>query len=170
MATEIERKFLLENSSWRAAAYKRERLVDGLVAASDGRKVRVRLYEDRATLAIKSARKGLKRAEFEYEIPLADATELVAKHCGEKVLAKTRHYVEHMGYIWEIDEYVGLLEGVVIAEVELDTEDDHVPLPPWIGREITYDPNYRKINLLNARFASLNRGEPARASFVSADG
>ncbi|MGJ0391639.1 MAG: CYTH domain-containing protein [Methylocystis sp.] len=168
MATEIERKFLLEDGSWRAAAYKRELLVDGLVAASDGRKVRVRLYEDRATLTIKNSRDGLKRTEFEYEIPLADATELIAKHCGEKVLAKIRHYVEHMGFIWEIDEYVGLLEGVVIAEVELDSEDDHVPLPAWIGREITYDPDYRKINLLNACFGSLNRGEPARASFPPA--
>jgi adenylate cyclase len=162
MATEIERKFLVADASWRAAAFRSERLVDGLVAAAEGRKVRVRLYEDRAPLPIKSPRDGLKRAEFEYEIPIADATELIAKHCGEKVLVKTRHYVEHMGFIWQIDEYQGLLQGVVIAEIELDSETDDAPLPGWIGREVTYDPDYRKINMLNARLARLSEPREAR--------
>ncbi|KAF2990739.1 CYTH domain-containing protein [Methylocystis sp. MJC1] len=156
MAIEIERKFVLSSNAWRALSHMRERLVDGLLASAEGRKIRVRLYETRATLTVKSAREGLKRTEFEYDIPIADATELIAKHSGEKVLAKTRHYVEHMGFTWQIDEYDGVLEGVVIAEVELMSENVFVPLPPWVGREVTHDPDYRQSNMLAARLAALS--------------
>lgn len=156
MAIEIERKFVPSNNAWRAQSHMRERLVDGLLMAAEGRKVRVRLYETRATLTVKSARDGLRRDEFEYEIPAADATELIAKHCGEKVLAKTRHFVEHMGFTWQVDEYHGVLEGVVIAEVELQSEDVSVPLPPWVGREVTHDPDYRQSSMLAARLTALS--------------
>lgn len=156
MAIEIERKFVLSNNAWRALSHLRERLVDGLLAANGGQKVRVRLYEARATLTVKSARDGLRRDEFEYEIPVADATELIAKHCGEKVLVKTRHYVEHEGFTWQIDEYHGVLEGVVLAEVELESEHVSVPLPAWVGREVTYDLDYSQRNLLASRLAQLS--------------
>lgn len=156
MAIEIERKFVPSNNAWRALSHMRERLVDGLLAAAEGRKIRVRLYETRATLTVKSARDGLRRDEFEYEIPVADATEMIAKHCGAKVLVKTRHYVEHLGFAWHIDEYHGLLEGVVIAEVELESEHASVPLPAWVGRDVTQDPNYRQSHLLTARLAELS--------------
>lgn len=163
MPVEIERKYLVVADTWRKHFHKREKLVDGLVAATDGRKVRVRLYEDRATLTVKSAREGLTRAEFEYEIPYADAAELIAHHCGDKVLIKFRHHVAHRGYVWQVDEYDGLLGGVTIAEVELESEDSVAPPPDWLGREITHDPAYRKINLLNARLAQLRQPEERRS-------
>lgn len=163
MSVEIERKFLVVGDAWRGLSHKRERLVDGLLATWDGCKVRVRIYEDRATLTFKSAREGFSRAEFEHEIPLADAAEMIAGHCGDKVLVKTRHSVDHMGFTWQIDEYEGLLAGVVVAEVELAREEEFVPLPEWVGREVSDDPEYRKINLLNARLAQLRRLEQAPA-------
>lgn len=158
MPIEIERKFLVVSETWRHAVQRSENLVDGLVAASDGRKVRVRLYENRATLTVKSAKNGLSRAEFEYEIPMAEGAELIAKHCGNKVCTKTRHFVEHKGFVWHVDEYTDTLGGITIAEIELEDESADVPLPDWAGREITHDPAYRKINLLNARLGRIAEG------------
>lgn len=160
MPIEIERKFLVIGEAWRRLCHKREKLVDGLVAAGDGRKVRVRLYEGRATLTVKGPKVGLSRDEYEYPIPVPDATELIAHHCGDMVLEKTRHYVAFDGYLWQVDEYAGLLAGLTIAEVELESETTSPPLPEWIGREITDDPAYRKINLLRARLAQI--AEPRR--------
>lgn len=157
MPVEIERKFLVAGDAWRAAAHRRERLIDGLVVAAGGKKVRARIYENRATLTIKGERVGFTRAEFEYEIPAAEALELIRDHCGERVVVKTRHYVRHEGHEWQVDEYEGLLAGVVIAEIELDDAGEYVPLPLWIGAEVTDDPAYRKINLLNERLAGLVR-------------
>lgn len=153
MPVEIERKFLLAGEGWRAAVSHSERIVDGLFIAAEGRKARVRLYPDRATLTLKGPRAGLARPEFEYEIPTADAAELIASHCGDHVVVKTRHHVSYGGREWQIDEYEGLLTGVVIAEIEVECESASVELPEWIGAEVSHDPTYRKINLLNARLA-----------------
>jgi CYTH domain-containing protein len=144
MAQEIERTFLVANDGWRGAVARRERLVDGLVAVSDGRKVRVRLYEDRATLTIKTRRVGAVREEFEYPIPMDDARDLLARHCGATELTKIRHVVPYEGFDWVVDEYEGMLAGVILAEIELPREDTMFPLPPWIGREVTLDPAWRK--------------------------
>jgi CYTH domain-containing protein len=144
MALEIERKFLVVDDAWRAGCVRAERLIDGLLATSKGRKVRVRIYGDRATLAIKTRRKGRVREEFEYEIPLPDAQRLLANECGDNILVKTRHYVPHSGFTWEIDVYEGVLAGVVIAEIELPTAQTEPPLPRWVGREVSDDPLYRK--------------------------
>jgi adenylate cyclase len=148
MPLEIERKFLVTDASWREQCTKSERLRDGLVAVSDGLKVRVRLYEDRATLAIKTKRVGGVRDEYEYEIPRSHAEELLATHCGYRKLEKTRHHVQHEGFQWIIDIYEGILKGVIIAEVELERPDAHVPLPKWVGREVTNDPRYTKLAML----------------------
>lgn len=153
MATEIERKFLLADDTWRAACTRRRRIVDGLVAATADRKVRVRLYPDHATLTLKAGSSALVRAEYEYPIPEADAREMLARHCGDSVLEKIRHDVPYAGFLWEIDVYTGVLNGIVVAEVELPRADIHLPLPPWAGREITDDPAYKKRALLAARRA-----------------
>lgn len=156
MATEIERKFLLADDGWRELSVRQERLRDGLVASTADRKVRVRIYDSggsRATLTVKTGTGARRNAEFEYAIPVADAEMLLARHCGEMLLTKTRHYVPHEGFTWEIDVYEGLLDGVVMAEVELPREDIEVPLPAWVGREVTGDPDYKKINLQKARLA-----------------
>ena len=153
MATEIERKFLLANDSWRGQCVRRERLRDGLIATAGNRKVRVRAYAHRATLTVKAKTGGLRNAEYEYEIPLTDAEEMLTSHCDGNVLTKTRHYVPYEGFMWEIDEYEGLLKGVVLAEVELPSEDIEPPRPPWLGIEVTGRPEYKKINMHAVRLA-----------------
>jgi adenylate cyclase len=155
MATEIERKFLLANDSWRMQYTRQKRIRDGLIATATGRKVRMRAYDDRATLTVKAKTASLGNAEYEYEIPLADAEELMATHCDGRVLSKTRYDVPYKGFVWEIDEYDGLLSGVVVAEVELPREDVDIPLPPWVGAEITGRPEYKKSNMHAARLAAL---------------
>lgn len=153
MPQEIERKFLVKDNTWRQHVVRSEPLRDGLLAASDGRKVRVRLYESRATLTVKSRRDHGQRAEFEYEIPRDHAEEMLASHCGVNTIEKTRHHVPFGGLNWEIDVYKGLLDGVVLAEVELDRIDRDVHLPGWVGEEITDLPEYRKGLMLEARRA-----------------
>lgn len=147
MALEIERKFLVSGDAWRAAATHSERILDGLLATSKGRKVRVRLYGDRATLAMKTRKRGCVRFEFEYDIPLADARHMLQSECGGRVLAKTRHYVPFAGKTWEVDEYETPLAGVVLAEVELTAADQELLLPSWVGRDVTDDPAFRKSRL-----------------------
>lgn len=162
MATEIERKFLLTGDGWRKLSLRQERLRDGLVATAADRKVRVRIYNGggcaRATLTVKTGTGARRNAEYEYEIPVADAEELLARHCDDMLLTKTRHDVPYQGFMWQIDVYEGLLDGVVMAEVELPREDIDLPLPPWIGREVTGNPDYKKINLQKARLAARAAG------------
>lgn len=152
MAKEIERKFLVASDDWKSGVSHSERLRDGLIAAEDGRKARVRFYDDRATLCIKGRRDGLARDEFEYPIPAQDAEEMLATHCTD-VVEKTRAYVPAGDLTWTIDLYTGLLAGIVIAEVELPSLDTPLPLPGWIGREVTGLQEFRKVNMVAARKA-----------------
>jgi CYTH domain-containing protein len=151
VSVEIERKFLVAHDGWRKVVSRSAKIRDGLIAMSNDRKTRVRILDGRATIAVKGQRRGLARAEFEYEIPVADAEEMLLTMCDDRVLEKTRSYIRHGGLTWEIDVYDGLLEGVVIAEVELDRADREVPLPDWVGREITGDVSYSKVKMLAAR-------------------
>lgn len=153
MAREIERKFLVAGDDWRRSVVLRVRIRDGLVAAADGRKVRVRFYDDRATLTVKGRREGIGRDEFEFDIPRQDGLALLEGHCDGETIEKTRHHVPFGGFEWTVDVYGGPLAGVVIAEVELPSEDTEFPRPPWVGREVTGQAEYRKINLLRARLA-----------------
>jgi CYTH domain-containing protein len=154
---EIERKFLVASDDWRESVTRREHLIDGLIASSNGRKVRVRIREDEATLTIKSERIANRRYEYEYPIPLSDAKELLAMHCGTDLLDKIRHYVKVGSHQWIIDCYMGALDGVIIAEVELTDELERFTLPDWIGREVTADPAFRKINLLRSHRGAIDR-------------
>jgi adenylate cyclase len=150
LALEIERKFLVNNDGWRAHCVREERLVDGLLSTSKGLKVRVRTYEGRATIAVKTRRRGRVRHEFEYEIPMADARHLLSSECDGDVVAKMRCYVPYRGFTWEVDVYEGPLAGTVIAEIELTGDAIDPPIPPWVGREVTDDAFYRK-SALRAR-------------------
>jgi adenylate cyclase len=150
MAAEIERKFLVAGNEWRNIAARREHLVDGLLSASPAGLLRVRLYGSHATLTLKSAAQGLIRDEYEYEIPVADAQEMIDRHCNGDILEKTRHFVEYEGFTWHVDEYGGILNGIILAEVEMERPDMHVPLPDWIGREVTGNREFQKIALLRA--------------------
>jgi CYTH domain-containing protein len=152
---EIERKFLVANDKWRQLAVRSVRLRDGLIAAYKDRKVRVRIAgDDIATVAIKGSRIGIAQAEFEYEIPIADAERMLTI-CQDDILEKERFFVADAGATWQVDVYAGILQGVVIAEIELKHESQEFILPRWIGKEVTGDSFYRKINMraraLNAR-------------------
>jgi len=153
MAIEIERKFLVVDRGWNNSIARSVRIRDGLIANNNGQKVRVRIANGVATIAIKSRRRGPARTEFEYAIPYSDAEEMLRTMCGGYVLDKVRHFVSYASNTWQIDVYDGLLEGVVLAEIELTDADQKLTLPDWIGEEVTADPAYRKVNMVAARFA-----------------
>jgi len=153
MAAEIERKFLVADHGWKDPVARSVRIRDGLIANNHGQKVRVRIATGVATIAIKSRRRGPARTEFEYAIPYSDAEEMLRTMCGGNVLDKVRHFVSYAGNTWQIDVYEGLLEGIVLAEIELTDADQKLTLPDWIGEEVTADPMYKKINMLASRFA-----------------
>ena len=108
----------------------------------------MRIADGHATLTVKGEYTGSARSEFEYPIPVSDAEEILRTMCDDRVLEKIRHYVPYGGLTWEIDVYEGLLEGVVIAEVELDRAERVLELPDWVGREVTGNARYRKIKML----------------------
>jgi CYTH domain-containing protein len=151
MPIEIERKFLLADDSWRKHVLRSTRLRDGILAFYDGRKIRIRFYDDKATLTVKGPRKGLARHEFEYEIPSSDGLLLLEQHCKGEVVEKTRHHIPFGTLEWVVDEYHGLLDGVIVAEVELPSEDTSLDLPPWVGKEVTGVEKYRKVTMVKAR-------------------
>ncbi len=140
MGIEIERKFLLVGDGWRASVERSVRMVQGYLGG-ERCSVRVRIEGDQARLNIKSRTLGALRAEYEYPLPLADAEDMLARFCPERV-EKIRHYVAAAGRLWEIDEFTGRNAGLVVAELELATVDEIYTRPPWLGREITDDPRY----------------------------
>lgn len=117
------------------------------------RKLRIRIRDGMATMAFKGPREGIARDEFEYPIPLADARHLIDRHCDGRILSKTRFEVPHGAVLWEVDVYDAPLSGVVLAEAELPRESAPLPLPDWLGEEVTGQPRYRKLNMLMERQA-----------------
>jgi CYTH domain-containing protein len=142
MAKEIERKFLVRSDAWRPAVQSKSVLKQGYVASMDDRSVRVRILDEKtARLTLKIGRSTLTRDEFEYEIPVSDAEELLENAIGI-VIEKTRHRVPHEGFVWEVDVFAGVHRGLIIAEVEMQAETDSPSLPAWLGREVTGDFRY----------------------------
>ncbi|EUB97011.1 adenylate cyclase [Rhizobium sp. CF080] len=142
MAKEIERKFLVKSDGWRSEVSSSTDFLQAYIASGDDRSVRIRIMDGkRAKLTIKIGRDLIARDEFEYEIPLADAEEMAQNAIGV-VLEKTRHEVEHGGYIWEVDVYDGAYKGLIVAEVEVEDVGALPNIPDWIGREITGDRRY----------------------------
>ncbi len=154
MKIEIERKFLVLNEGWRAETVGVERLRDGLLGESDSGKIRVRLADSYATLAVKSDYSGLARREFEYHIPRLDAEFMLATLCGDFTVEKLRHRVIHAGCEWSVDVYEKKLASIVIAEIELEREDQKFPVPPWLGREVSGDPRFHKRAMIRRAQAS----------------
>jgi adenylate cyclase len=147
MAKEIERKFLVASEGWRSAANRGTRLLQAYVVTMDDRSARVRLMDDdRAKLTVKISNGSMTRDEFEYDIPVADAKDMMSKAIG-LVIEKTRYEVKHGGFVWEVDVYAGAHAGLVIAEVELGAEGDTPELPAWLGTEVTGDPLYSNQSL-----------------------
>lgn len=142
MALEIERKFLLCSDEWRAAVSRSRRIRQGYIGGEGGRaSVRVRLDEGEARLNIKAAVVGMVRAEYDYAVPVEDA-QAIFDELSVGRIDKTRHYVEYAGYTWEIDEFHGDNAGLVVAEIELPTEDAEFERPAWVGEEVTEQRRY----------------------------
>jgi CYTH domain-containing protein len=149
MAQEIERKFLVEGDTYKVLAFDSSRISQGYISSGNGRTVRVRIRDDRGYLTIKgpSIDGGLSRYEFEIEIPLADARDLMAL-CEAGTIEKTRYLVRAADeHVFEVDEFYGDNEGLVIAEVELGSADESFEKPAFIGREVTGDRRYYNAHL-----------------------
>jgi len=150
MGIEIERRFLVRGDDWRHAVMGERRLRQGYLAREDGVAVRLRVAGGAARLTIKG-RGGMTRPEYEYDLPLAEAEEMLTTLCTGRSIAKTRHLVPHEGLTWEVDVFEGPLAGLVIAEIELPSPDHPVGLPPWAGQEITGDARYSNAVLASAK-------------------
>lgn len=145
MAKEIERKFLVKNGAWRQEKGTKYR--QGYLNSAKERIVRVRTINNKAYLTIKGITVGASRMEFEYEIPRKDADGLL-DICEKPLIEKIRYKVKEGGFIWEIDEFFGENQGLIVAEVELESEDQNFPKPDWVGEEVTGDPRYFNSNLI----------------------
>ncbi|MGI0486259.1 CYTH domain-containing protein [Pantanalinema rosaneae CENA516] len=147
MPTEIERKFLVIGDDWRQLApgvvYSQ-----GYIAKTDGRVVRVRIAGDQGYLTIKGATQGISRSEYEYVIPIEDARELLQTLCDRPLIEKTRYKIVQSGLVWEVDEFAGDNQGLIMAEVELSDANQAIDLPSWIGEEVSHDPRYYNSNLV----------------------
>lgn len=158
MGREIERKFLVASDRWRAQADAGLALRQAYLFVAGDRSLRVRIPESGAArLTLKIGSDSMSRDEFEYEIERADAEAMVRK-CVGTVIEKRRHRLAHGGHIWEIDVYDGRLSGLVVAEVELDSEEAKPDLPDWLGREVTRNPAFLNSALaLNGLPAEIGR-------------
>ncbi len=156
MATEIERKFLVVGDDWRAAVERSEVFRQGYIVTGEHHRgsVRVRISADRAWLNLKSATRGIERLEFEYPIPVEDASQILDTLCQSPIIEKTRHYVRHAGHIWEVDVFEGENKGLIVAEVELETADERLELPTWVGNEVTDDLRYYNACLVKHPFST----------------
>ena len=168
MAIEIERRFRVASDAWRESVARTTRITQGYLAITEASVIRVRVRDTQGYVTIKSRDGGLARQEFEYAIPLADARSLLDL-CGQRILEKVRHEVQHSGFCWEIDEYLTPLEGLIIAEVELQSEGEDPPRPPWVGEEITHDGSFSNAALAQrvetCRDAAVNRPQTPNSPF-----
>jgi adenylate cyclase len=160
MAIEIERKFLVENDEWRRVASPGRAYRQGYLAMTSGVTVRVRREEDRASLTVKGPRAGIAREEFTFPIGVTDADDMLARLCAGRVLEKVRHTVPHDGVLWSVDIYGGRSHGLILAEIELRTEEQSFSLPAWVGPEVSHDPRYRNSNIARWRGGYKHRGRP----------
>ena len=147
MPVEIERKFLIVEDSWRGlgdgTAYRQ-----GYLSTVKERTVRVRTIDDKGYLTIKGITIGATRAEYEYEIPAVEANEMLDTLCEQPIIEKKRYKIPSDGFTWEIDEFDGVNQGLIVAEIEIEDENQEFSKPDWIGEEVTGDPRYFNSNLI----------------------
>ena len=151
MALEIERKYLIDLEKI-GTLENGVRIKQGYLSTNKDAVVRVRVKNDKAYLTIKGSNSGIARLEFEYEIPLNEANEMLEKLCQKPVIDKTRYLIKHDIHTWEVDIFYGDNEGLVVAEVELSSEDEHINLPIWVKEEVSHDDRYFNSNLMKHPF------------------
>lgn len=152
MGIEIERKFLLNGTAWKKLAegtpYRQ-----GYLNSTKERTVRVRTIGDKGFLTIKGISIGATRSEYEYEIPHADAAALLDDLCEKPIIEKNRYKIPHAGFTWEVDEFFGENDGLVVAEIELESEEQSFDKPDWVGEEVTGDPRYFNSSLITQPYS-----------------
>jgi adenylate cyclase len=153
MGTEIERKFLVVGDEWRSLAQAMH-YRQGYLSSVKERTVRVRRTGNKGTLTVKGVSVRATRNEYEYEIPPADADEMIDRLCEKPIVEKNRYRIPVGEVTWEVDEFLGINEGLVVAEVELHSEDQPFDKPDWIGEEVTGDPKYFNANLVARPFST----------------
>ena len=158
MPREIERKFLPKSDAWRALAQRKQRMSQGYLASGGRVSVRVRVAGQEAWLNIKSGGLVASRLEYEYAVPADEARELLALADGP-LIDKTRHFVLHDGFEWEIDEFHGDNAGLVVAELELTSEDQPFAHPPWLGVEVTQLRRYYNVCLVTHPYREWTEAE-----------
>ncbi|MFT4533031.1 MAG: adenylate cyclase [Saprospiraceae bacterium] len=156
MGIEIERKFLLKNEDWRLEVKSNTTIKQGYLNSNNKRTVRVRVRDDKGYLTIKGISVNASRQEFEYEIPISDAESLLLI-CEKPIIEKIRFIVLIDDKTWEIDEFDGVNKGLILAEIELESEEAIFRIPSWVGKEITLDSRYFNSNLINHPFSMFNK-------------
>ena len=153
MGIEIERKFLVDESKLPqlTGGYS---IKQGYIQTAGVNTVRVRIRDNEAFLTLKSSSKGSKRLEFEYIIPLEDAQEMLDNLCQKPFIDKTRYLIEHQGHTWELDIFEGENKGLIVAEVELQSENETFSLPAWVTDDVTLDKRYANSNLIQTPYRS----------------
>jgi len=151
MGKEIERKFLVKGDVWKALA-QGTMYRQGYLNSAKERTVRVRTVGDKAFLTIKGITVGATRAEYEYEIPFDDCNALLDNLAEKPFIEKKRYKIPFEGLIWEVDEFFGDNQGLIVAEVELQSEEQQIPKPEWVGDEVSGDPRYFNSNLIKHPF------------------
>jgi len=154
MATEIERKFLVKDNSWRDLSTNSKQIIQGYLANTDRGSVRIRIAGKDASLNIKGMTLGVTRSEYDYAIPADDARAMLKNLCMQPLIEKTRYYVKHGGHTWEIDAFAGANAGLVVAELELQAHDESFEHPPWLGKEVSDDPRYYNVCLIEHPYSS----------------
>ncbi|MGR8932772.1 MAG: CYTH domain-containing protein [Gammaproteobacteria bacterium] len=149
MAIEVEHKFLLANERWRKEISRSETFIQGYLSSDAGCSIRIRICGERAWLNIKSATPGAQRLEFEYAIPVSDAQDIAQHLCRRPLIEKTRHFLVNDGHTWEIDEFSGDNQGLIVAEIELSETGEAFTKPEWLGAEVTDDLRYYNNNLVS---------------------
>lgn len=148
MAKEIERKFLVLDSSYRDLAVRKIDMMQGYLSVDPDATVRVRIAGEQAFLTVKSRNCGASRNEWEYQVPVSEAREMLHNCCKSRLIEKTRYVIPaENNLFWEIDEFHDALEGLVVAEIEIPAEDYAITLPDFIGEEVTDNPKYYNSSL-----------------------
>lgn len=153
MASEIERKFLVNRDLWDAIEKPKAIFIkQAFVLQQDKKVARARIKADKAYLTIKGKSKGISRLEFEYEIPISDAEEMISELAGPSI-EKDRYEISFERHLWEVDVFFGENEGLIVAEIELTAEDEVFEKPEWVGEEVSDDSRYFNSNLENHPFS-----------------
>lgn len=148
MATEIERKFLVVNDNWRKQVSQQKAIKQGYFGPPNKASIRIRIDGNNANINIKSATLDIVRKEYEIPVPLADAEEMLQHLCERPFIEKVRYLVPQGDHVWEVDEFSGDNQGLIVAEIELSSADESFEKPEWLGEEVSHDERYYNVRLV----------------------